>query len=62
MEIRVPKVKIKCDCGQENRTISNGPAGGLANPKMSEANRRVIDLVNGLHSIGCVASYSLLEV
>lgn len=41
------------DVGISNsKETNNKSAVGLANPKMSQASRRMLDLVNGLHSTG----------
>lgn len=56
---KVPKVRVKFDSGEDTRvngTTTGGYEEGLANPKMSQASRRMLDLVNGLHSTGYVTS------
>lgn len=56
---RVPRVRVKVVSMEETKVKNNdGHAAGLANPKMSQASRRMLDLVNGLHSTGCVTFYS----
>lgn len=56
---RSPKVKRTVGTNKDTSIdhATNGGRGvGLANPQMSQAGRRMLDLVNGLHSTGYILS------
>ena len=45
--------------GPYEDVLANKSIGGLSNPQLNHGRRRMLDLVNKLHSTGCVTRFTL---